>query len=143
MELALQQALLAWELGEVPIGAVVVSEDGCVIGSGYNRRETTDDARAHAEMAAIREAGRAKGDWRLSGCALYVTVEPCLMCAGAISQSRISQVVYGAQNPKGGAIESLFEMYGIKGLNHYPVVMGGILAAKCGMMLRDFFREQR
>ncbi|MHB1629473.1 MAG: nucleoside deaminase [Bacilli bacterium] len=143
MELALQQALLAWNLGEVPIGAVVVSEDGRVIGAGCNSRETTDDATAHAEMAAIREAGRAKGDWRLTGCALYVTVEPCLMCAGAISQSRISQVVYGAQNPKGGAIESLVEAYGIKGLNHYPAVTGGVLATKCGMILKDFFREQR
>ncbi len=143
MELALQQALLAQDLGEVPIGAIVVSEDGCVIGAGYNMRETANDATAHAEIMAIREAGQTRGDWRLTGCALYVSVEPCLMCAGAIQLSRISRVVYGAKNPKGGALESLFDAYGVKGLNHYPIVTTGILAPKCGMMLKDFFREQR
>ncbi len=143
MEIALQQALLARELGEVPIGAVVVSEDGRVIGLGHNRRETANDATAHAEIMAIRAAGRTRGDWRLVGCTLYVTVEPCLMCAGAIQLSRMAHVVYGAQNPKGGALESLFDAYGVQGLNHYPVVTAGILAPKCGMMLKDFFREQR
>jgi len=143
MELALQQALLARDLGEVPIGAIVVSEDGCVIGAGYNMRETANDATAHAEIMAIREAGRTRGDWRLTGCMLYVSVEPCLMCAGAIQLSRISRVVYGAKNPKGGALESLFDAYEVKGLNHYPIVTAGILAPKCGMMLKDFFREQR
>ena len=143
MELALQQALLARDLGEVPIGAIVVSEDGCVIGTGYNMRETANDATAHAEIMAIREAGRTRGDWRLTGCALYVSVEPCLMCAGAIQLSRISRVVYGAKNPKGGALESLFDAYGVKGLNHYPIVTAGILAPKCGMILKEFFRGQR
>lgn len=143
MRLALQEARRAYELGEVPIGAVVVSSDGELLGNGYNMREWRGDPTAHAEVIAIQSAAAKRRHWRLSDCRLYVTVEPCMMCAGAIQLSRISHVIYGAENPKGGALGSSGDAYAFERLNHYPVVTGGILADICGMIMQDFFRERR
>ena len=142
MSLALALAREAAEHGEVPVGAVVVDTEGRVISSGRNRREETGDATAHAELEAIREACRALGDWRLEGCALYVTLEPCPMCAGAIINARVPVVVYGAREKLSGScgsvIDLFFERYG-----HRPAVYPGVLAADCAALLRDFFREKR
>ena len=143
MALALEQARKSKMLGEVPIGAVVLNTDGKVIGLGHNMTESWNDPTAHAEVMAIRDAARRIGDWRLAGCRLYVTLEPCLMCAGAIQQSRIEHVYYGATSPKAGAIDSLIHVYESKGFNHYPSVTAGIYADKCAMILADFFRDKR
>ncbi len=143
MEQALAEAGRAFALGETPIGAIVVDASGSVIGRGCNMRETWRDPTAHAEVIALRDAARVIGDWRLYGCRLYVTVEPCLMCAGAIVASRISTVVFGAGNPKGGAFGSSFDVQDFTGLNHYPCVKTGVLEDKCAMMVKDFFRAKR
>ena len=128
--------------GQQPHGAVVVDAEGRVIGSGRNRREETGDATAHAELEAIREACRALGDWRLEGCALYVTLEPCPMCAGAIINARVPVVVYGAREKLSGScgsvIDLFFERYG-----HRPAVYAGVMAEECAALLRAFFREKR
>lgn len=142
MEEALALARKAAELGEVPVGAVVV-RDGQVIGRGFNRRETWGDPTAHAEMLAIREAARAVGGWRLTGCTLYVTLEPCAMCAGAIVLARLDRVVYGAVDPKAGAVGSLMNLVQDERLNHRAEVIAGIEAESCGELLRDFFRSRR
>ena len=142
MSLALALAREAAEHGEVPVGAVVVDAEGRVIGSGRNRREETGDATAHAELEAIREACRALGDWRLEGCALYVTLEPCPMCVGAIINARVPVVVYGAREALSGScgsvIDLFFERYG-----HRPAVYAGVMAEECAALLRAFFREKR
>lgn len=143
MEEAWVQGRQAAEIGEVPIGAVVVTADGEVIGRAHNRRETWKDPTAHAEILALQQAAKVYGDWRLAGCALYVTVEPCVMCAGAILLARIEDVFFGAPNPKGGALTSVMSLYDIQGFNHYPRVHAGILGDRCAMMLADFFRERR
>ncbi|PWI57539.1 nucleoside deaminase [Sulfoacidibacillus thermotolerans] len=143
MELALHEARRAYDLGEVPIGAVVIDKEGQVLGRGYNLREWRGDPTAHAEMLAIQAAAAKRKHWRLHDCRLYVTIEPCMMCAGAIQLSRISHVVYGAENPKGGALRSSGHAYAFERLNHYPVVTGGILAQQCGNIIQDFFREKR
>ncbi len=143
MEAALREAEQALALRETPIGAVVVDTAGEVIGKGCNMRETWRDPAAHAEVIALRDAARVTGDWRLYGCRLYVTVEPCLMCAGAIVLSRVPAVVFGARNPKGGAFGSSFDVLDLPGLNHYPTVKAGVLEAKCAMMIKDFFGGQR
>lgn len=143
MHEALVEASKAAALGEVPIGAVVVQASGVIIGRGHNHRETFKDPTAHAEILALQEAAKAYGDWRLSGCQLYVTVEPCVMCAGAIILARIEQVVFGALSPKGGALMSTLSLYDIQGFNHYPQVCAGVLGDQCAMMLADFFRERR
>ena len=142
MRLALAEAKKAEVLHEVPIGAVVVLE-GEVIGKGYNLRETTQDATTHAEMLAIKEACEKVGSWRLEDATLFVTLEPCPMCSGAILQSRIEHVVYGAKDPKGGCMESCMNMYEVKGFNHYPDVIGGVLEDECGSLLKTFFKRKR
>lgn len=143
MEEALMEAERAFALSETPIGAVVVDAAGEVIGRGCNMRETWRDPTAHAEVIALRDAARVTGDWRLYGCLLYVTVEPCIMCAGAIVLSRIRAVVFGAPNPKGGAFGSSFDVQDLPGLNHYPLVKAGVLEARCAMMVKDFFGGKR
>lgn len=143
MELAIAQAQEAGRLGDVPIGAVVVDESGEVIGRGTNLRELWRDPTAHAEMLAIRDAARMRGDWRLYRCRLFVTLEPCLMCAGAIVQSRVAEVVFGADNPKGGAVRSSGRVFELPGLNHVPAVKAGVLRDGCAIMLEDFFRARR
>ena len=142
MQLALSLAREAAEAGEVPVGCVIIDAEGYVIGRGRNRREETGDATAHAEIEAIREACKALGGWRLEGCTLTVTLEPCPMCAGAIINSRISIVEYGAKEPLfgscGSVIDLFFERYG-----HTPKVYSGILEQDCAGLLRSFFREKR
>ncbi len=142
MELAIAQARRAESLGEVPVGAVVVRE-GQVVGRGHNRREVDGDPLAHAELLAIAEAARALGDWRLERCALYVTLEPCAMCAGALVNSRIERLVYGAADPKAGFCGSLGDLVRDRRLNHRLDVTSGLLAKECGDLLREFFAELR
>ena len=141
---AVALARQAMALGEVPIGCVVVNDlTGRVIGRGYNRRETDHDPTAHAEILAMREAGRALGHWRLVDCTLVVTLEPCPMCAGAIVNARIPRLVYGCDDPKAGAVRSLFQVCTDNRLNHRVEVTPGVLAEECAELLRAFFRRQR
>ncbi|MBQ1249741.1 MAG: tRNA adenosine(34) deaminase TadA [Selenomonadales bacterium] len=142
MGLALVEARKAYELGEVPIGAVVV-KDGEVIATAYNLRETGHDATAHAEVLAIRRACEKIGHWRLTGATLYVTIEPCPMCAGALVMSRIDRLVYGAADYKAGAVESLFNITNHSGLNHRIEVRAGVREEECRILMKDFFRERR
>lgn len=142
MELALGLAQRARDLGEVPIGALVV-RNGIVIGEGYNQRETKKDPTAHAEILAIQSAAQFLVGWRLTDCELYVTLEPCCMCAGAIVNSRISQLIFGAYDPKAGAVSSLMNLVQDKRLNHQVEVYGGILEEECGRVLKEFFRSLR
>jgi tRNA(adenine34) deaminase len=142
MRLALQEAEQAWHEDEVPVGAVIVHQQ-CVIAAAHNRREQLQDPTAHAEMIAIRQAAESRGSWRLEDCALYVTLEPCLMCAGAIVQARIPLVVYGAPDPKAGAVDSLFQLLDDPRLNHRCQVMRDVLAGPCGGILSSFFQEKR
>ena len=142
MRLALREAEQALRENEVPIGAVIMRGER-VIAAAHNQREQLRDPTAHAEMIAITQAAAAMGDWRLEGCALFVTLEPCPMCAGAILQARIPVVVYGARDPKAGAVESLYSLLTDPRLNHRCQVFGGILAEECGTMLTEFFRAQR
>ena len=139
---ALAQAELAQRAGEVPIGAVVV-RDARVIAAAHNRRIIAADPTAHAEVLALRAAAAAVGDWRLSGCTLVVTLEPCCMCAGAIVLARLDRLVYGASDPKAGAVDSLYRLCGDPRLNHQVDVVSGVLAGACGAILTDFFRRQR
>lgn len=139
---ALLEAKRALDKGEVPIGAVVV-RDGEIISRGHNNREYGKDPTAHAEMIAIREAAHELGAWRLTNCELYVTLEPCCMCAGAIVNARISQLVFGAYDPKAGAVSSLMNLVQDHRLNHQVEVFGGICETECAKMLKDFFRELR
>ena len=142
MREALKQAEKALKLGEVPIGCVIVYQ-GKIIGRGYNRRITDKTALAHAEITAIRKANRVVGDWRLDDCEMYVTLEPCQMCAGAIVQSRIRKVCIGAMNPKAGCAGSILNLLEEKRFNHQCVVTKGVLADKCSGMLTEFFRDLR
>ena len=142
MRRALAQAREAVGHGDVPIGAVVV-HDGRVIGSGHNERERLQDPSAHAEVLALREAAAAIGSWRVLDSTLYVTLEPCAMCAGAIVLSRIPRVVYGTSDPKAGAAGSVMDVTGDPRLNHRPQVVGGVLAGECGDLLRAFFADRR
>jgi tRNA(adenine34) deaminase len=142
MRQALREAELAAAEDEVPVGAVIVHGD-MVIAASHNQRETLHDPTAHAEMVAITQAAAALGNWRLANCTLYVTLEPCAMCAGAIVQSRIPHVVYGATDPKAGAVESLYQLLADERLNHSAHVTRGILADECGEILRQFFRRRR
>ena len=128
---------------DVPVGAVILDEAGTVIARGRNRREIDRDPTAHAEMVAIRQAAAALGNWRLTGLTLVVTLEPCTMCAGAVTAARLARVVYGAEDPKGGAVGSLWDVLRDTRLNHRPEVIGGVLAAECGDLLRDFFAARR
>ncbi len=142
MRLALGEAQAAAAEGEVPVGAVVVCNDR-VIAAAHNQRETLRDPTAHAEMIAITQAAESLGAWRLEGCTLYVTLEPCPMCAGAIVQSRVPRVVYGAVDPKAGAVESLYTLLADERLNHRPTVTSSVLAEPCGEILTSFFRARR
>lgn len=143
MRAALAEAAQAYALGEVPIGAVLVDEAGEIVARGHNLRERDHDATAHAEMIAIRAACKRLGRWRLSGLTLYVTIEPCPMCAGAIVMSRVDRVVYGGTDYKAGACESLFNIPGHPALNHHPEVTAGVLAEECADIMKRFFRERR
>ncbi len=142
MALALEEAARAAELGEVPIGAVVV-HDGEVIARAGNRRETDADPAAHAEFSALMQASRVLGRWRLTGCTVYVTLEPCLMCAGLMVNSRIDRCVFGAPDPKGGAVGTLYDVSHEARLNHEFEVEGGVLEAECAEVLRAFFKRRR
>ena len=142
MKLALKQAMKAQEKDEVPIGCVIVKDDK-VIARGYNLRQTKQQSYAHAEMIAIQKACKKLGTWRLEDCDLYVRLEPCPMCAGAILQSRIKRVIYGAKDPKGGCVDSCMKMYETKGFNHYPEVLSGILEEECSSILTNFFKMKR
>ncbi len=143
MRAALAEAAQAYALGEVPIGAVLVDEAGEIVARGHNLRERDHDATAHAEMIAIRAACERLGRWRLSSLTLYVTIEPCPMCAGAIVMSRVDRVVYGGTDYKAGACESLFNIPGHPAINHHPEVTAGVLAEECADIMKRFFRERR
>jgi tRNA(adenine34) deaminase len=142
MRLALREAEQAMGEDEVPVGAVIVHEDR-VIASAHNQREALRDPTAHAEMIAITQAAEALGSWRLDGSTLYVTLEPCPMCAGAILQARIPTVVYGATDPKAGAVHTLYRLLDDERLNHRSLVVSGVLADRCGEILTRFFQKQR
>jgi len=143
MSQAMQQAELAWQLGEVPVGALVVDAQGQVLGAGYNRTITDSDPTAHAEIVALRSAAQHLDNYRLPGLSLYVTLEPCVMCIGAMLHARLARVVYGASDPKTGACGSVLDVGAVARLNHHTTIIGGVLAEPCGDMLRRFFRERR
>ncbi|MES3025864.1 MAG: tRNA adenosine(34) deaminase TadA [Pseudomonadota bacterium] len=142
MALALEQAQLAWEQGEVPVGAVVVC-DGEVVAVGRNAPIGSHDPTAHAEIVALRAAAARLGNYRLPACELYVTLEPCVMCAGAMMHARIARVIYGASDPKTGACGSVLNLFDEEKLNHHAELVGGVLAAEAGGMLKRFFAERR
>ncbi|WP_051823783.1 tRNA adenosine(34) deaminase TadA [Streptomyces sp. NRRL S-1448] len=142
MRQALGEAARAPGTGDVPVGAVVLSADGTVLGTGHNEREATGDPTAHAEVLALRAAARAVGEWRLTGCTLVVTLEPCTMCAGALVLSRVDRVVYGARDAKAGAAGSLWDVVRDRRLNHRPEVITGVLEAECAALLTTFFRDR-
>ena len=142
MTRALELARKALETGDVPVGCVVADRDGTIIGEGWNRREANGDALAHAEVEAIRAACARRGGWNLHGCSLYVTLEPCPMCAGAIVNARIDRVYYGAKDEKAGCCGSVLNLF-MEGFNHRPRVYGGILKEPCAALLRRFFERLR
>jgi len=148
MRLALAEATAAQKLagtghGDVPVGAVILDEAGTVLARAHNRREADRDPTAHAEIIAIRQAAGAVGGWRLTGLTLVVTLEPCTMCAGAVTLARLGRLVYGAEDPKAGAVGSLWDVLRDRRLNHQPEVIGGVLASECGAVLREFFAARR
>jgi tRNA(adenine34) deaminase len=143
MSQALDEARLALATGDVPIGAVVLDAGGSVIGRGRNRREADHDPTAHAEVVALREAARTRGEWRLEGCTLVVTLEPCTMCAGAIVLSRVERLVFGAFDEKAGAVGSLWDVVRDRRLNHRPEVVTGVAARESRDLLLEFFSAQR
>jgi tRNA(adenine34) deaminase len=143
MDLALVEARAALATADVPVGAVVLSPTGEVIGRGRNLREATHDPTAHAEVVALREAARALGSWRLDDCTLVVTLEPCTMCAGALVLARVARLVFGAYDPKAGAVGSLWDVVRDRRLNHRPEVVSGVRAGECGRVLLDFFGDHR
>lgn len=142
MRLALREAERAFEEDEVPVGACIV-RDGVVLALGRNRREGADDVTAHAEIEAIRRAQRVLGDWRLEGCTMYVTLEPCLMCAGAIIQARIVRLVFGAHDPKAGVAGSVLDVFQPRLFPHTVLVTGGVCERECRMLLQEYFRRKR
>jgi tRNA(adenine34) deaminase len=142
MAMALDQAYNGWAMGEVPVGAVVV-RDGQVLATGFNQPIASHDPTAHAEIQAMRAAAALLGNYRLAGCTLYVTLEPCAMCAGAIQHARIARLVYGARDPKTGACGSVVDLFAEARLNHHTAVSGGVLGDRCGRLLSDFFAERR
>jgi tRNA(adenine34) deaminase len=143
MRLALDEARLADAVGDVPVGAVVVDRDGVVVSRGHNQRERDGDPTAHAEVVAIRAAAAERGSWRLDGLSLVVTLEPCTMCAGAAVLSRLERLVYGATDPKAGAVGSLWDVVRDRRLNHRPEVVSGVLAEDCGEILATWFASRR
>ena len=142
MRQAVNQAKKAYKLGEVPIGCVIVYENK-IIGRGYNRRTVDKNTLAHAELTAIRKAGKKLDDWRLEGCTMYVTLEPCQMCSGAIVQARIPRVVVGCMNPKAGCAGSVLNLLNMKEFNHQVELTTGILGEECSAMMKQFFKELR
>jgi tRNA(adenine34) deaminase len=142
MGLALDLAREAGAIGEVPVGALIVM-DGEVVGRGFNQPIGRHDPTAHAEIMALRDAATRLGNYRLPGCTLYVTLEPCAMCAGAIMHARVDRVVYGARDPKTGAAGSVIDLFGESRLNHHTAVVGGVLAEECGSLLSEFFAARR
>ena len=142
MKEAIRQAKKAYKIGEVPIGCVIVYEER-IIARGYNRRTTDKNTLAHAEMQAIRKASRVLGDWRLEGCTMYVTLEPCQMCSGALVQSRMTRVVIGCMNPKAGCAGSILNLLEMPEFNHQVIVTRGVLEEECSDLLKQFFRELR
>lgn len=143
MGLALDQARAALATSDVPVGAVVVAASGEVVGTGRNAREATGDPTAHAEVLALRTAAAARGGWRLDGCTLVVTLEPCTMCAGAAVLARVERLVLGAWDPKAGAVSSLWDLVRDRRLNHRLDVLGGVRESECAALLEDFFRARR
>lgn len=143
MGLALDQAREAASWGDVPVGAVVLSPDGDLLGAGTNRREADGDPTAHAEVLALRAAASARGGWRLDGCSLVVTLEPCAMCAGAAVLARVQRIVLGAWDPKAGAAGSVWDLVRDRRVNHRVEVVGGVREAECGQLLTDFFQSHR
>lgn len=142
MARAIELAHLAASRGEVPVGAVVVF-DGKIVGEGFNQPISLNDATAHAEVVALRDAGRRLGNYRLPGCELFVTLEPCMMCTGAMFHARISRVVFGAPDPKTGVAGSVLDLYKVPNLNHHARIEGGVLADACAEQLRSFFAHRR
>jgi tRNA(adenine34) deaminase len=143
MRLALAEGARALAHDDVPVGAVGLGPEGAVLGTGHNDREGSGDPTAHAEVLALRAAAAARGQWRLTGCTLVVTLEPCTMCAGAIVLARVDRVVYGADDPKAGAAGSLHDLLRDRRLNHRPEVVRGVLGQECSAVLREFFNERR
>ena len=142
MKEAIRQAKKAWKMEEVPIGCVIVHE-GKIIGRGYNRRTTDKNPLAQAELAAIKKASKKMGDWRLEDCILYVTLEPCQMCSGAIVQARVKRVVIGCMNPKAGCAGSILNLLQVERFNHQVEITSGVLEAECSQMMKGFFKELR
>jgi tRNA(adenine34) deaminase len=143
MDAALHEARVALSSADVPIGAVVLDPDGVLIASGRNEREARSDPTAHAEVVALRRAGSVLGDWQLARCTLVVTLEPCCMCAGAVVLSRVARLVFGAWDPKAGAVGSLWDVVRDRRLNHRPEVIAGVREAECAQLLTDFFADRR
>lgn len=142
MEIALKEAQKAALLDEVPIGAIIV-KDGKIIARGHNLREKSNDPTSHAEVNAIRKACKKLNSWRLEDATIYVTVEPCSMCAGTLLQCRIGKIVYGAKDPKGGAIESSLQLFNAKNINHHPEIIGGVLQEECSAIISNYFKSKR
>ncbi|MEV5494562.1 tRNA adenosine(34) deaminase TadA [Nonomuraea fuscirosea] len=143
MRSALEQAVMAGDRGEIPVGAVVLGPGGEVLSAAGNDRESSADPTAHAEVLALRRAAGLRGEWRLTGCTLVVTLEPCTMCAGAAVLARVDRIVYGAVDEKGGAVGSLWDVVRDRRLNHRPEVVMGVLAGECGEVLKRFFATRR
>lgn len=143
MAIALEEAAAALAHDDIPIGAVVIDPDGVIIARAHNRREIDQDPTAHAEILAIRQAAAARGEWRLDGCTIVVTLEPCPMCAGAIGQSRLARLIFGAWNDEYGAAGSQWDLLRDRRLAHRPEVVGGVLDAECGTLVRDFLGGKR
>lgn len=139
---ALKEAKKAYRKGEVPVGCVIVCDDQ-IIARGYNQREKTKDPTAHAEMIAIRKATKKRKSWRLENCDMYVTIEPCAMCAGALMWSRIRTIYYGANDPKGGAVHSSFSLFDQTGIHHHPRIVSGVLEKEASDLMKKFFQERR
>ena len=142
MVLALKEAEISSNFDEVPVGAVIV-KDGKVIAKGHNLRESKNDPTAHAEIVAIRKACKKLKSWRLEGCTIYVTIEPCSMCAGTLLWTRIQRIVYGASDPKGGALGSSYNLFEVKNINHHPEITRGVLENRCSSLMTSFFRNKR
>ena len=142
MTLALKEAEISANFDEVPVGAVIV-KDGKVIARGHNLRESKNDPTAHAEIVAIRKACKKLKSWRLEGCTIYVTIEPCSMCAGTLLWTRIRRIVYGANDPKGGALGSSYNLFEVKNINHHPEIARGVLENQCASLMTSFFRNKR
>lgn len=142
MRIALKEAQKAIIFDEVPVGAIIV-KDGKIIARAFNKKETTNDPTSHAEVSAIRKACKKLNSWRLEGATIYVTVEPCSMCAGTLLQCRIGRIVYGAKDPKGGAIESSLKLFEAKNINHHPQILGGVLQQECSSIISNYFKSKR